>query len=52
MKYYFNIFALNTNTGRNMFFQGLYLTRKELKEQASYLMAHGFNSITYLKVTV
>ena len=50
-KYYFNIFAINTGTGRNMFFNNLYLTKKELKEQIDYLIIHGFNSITYLKIT-
>ena len=29
-KYYFNILALNTNTGKNHFFHSLYLTKKNL----------------------
>jgi hypothetical protein len=50
-KYYFNILALNTNTGKNHFFHSLYLTKKEFNEQVNYLMINGFNSISYLKIT-
>jgi len=50
-KYYFNILALNTSTGKNHFFHGLFLTKKELKEQINYLMINGFNSISYFKIT-
>ena len=50
-KYYFNILALNTNTGKNLFFNNLFLTKKELKEQIDYLIVHGFNSISYFKIT-
>ena len=50
-KYYFNILALNTNTGKNHFFNSLYLTKKEFNEQINYLMINGFNSISYLKIT-
>ena len=49
-KYYFNILALNTNTGKNLFFNNLFLTKKEFNEQVNYLIIHGFNSISYLKI--
>ena len=50
-KYYFNILALNTNTGKNLFFNSLFLTKKEFNEQINYLMTNEFNSISYFKIT-